>query len=110
MKKHNVLILCPHLSEKGGVAHYYTLVKNHFKSEKIALTFYYTGKFTNGNRHRNRVLKTVSDFFSLMGILAGHELVVLNPSLDPKAVIRDRMFNFLAKRIFRKKTMLFFRG
>jgi glycosyltransferase involved in cell wall biosynthesis len=38
------------------------------------------------------------------------DLVVLNPSLDPRAIVRDAVFHCVAKRIFRRKTLVFFRG
>lgn len=110
MSKKKVLVLCPHPSEKGGVANYYSLVRKHFISEKVFLAFYYTGKEYHKKRHRNRVLKTLFDLFSIIKILPHYNLIVLNPSLDPKAVVRDGVFHFVAKRIFHRKTLVFFRG
>ena len=110
MNKLPVLILCPHPEERGGVADYYRLVGKYFRSERVDLRFYYTGKRSSGSLLDSRVVKFGRDLFSLLGVLGSSEVVVLNPSLDPKAVVRDGIYHFLAKRIYRKKTLVFFHG
>ena len=110
MKKKNVLVLCPHPSGKGGVANYYSLARKHFISERVSVNFYYTGKKHGKGFYRNRMFKSLFDLSSLTKILPHYDLIVLNPSLDPKALIRDGIFHFVAKRIFQKKTLVFFRG
>lgn len=110
MEKKSVLILCPHPKERGGVADYYRLVAKYFHSDRVNVDFYYTGKRATNNVFNNRLLTFTKDFFSLMKILGSAELVVLNPSLDPRAVVRDGIYHFLAKRVFQKKTVVFFHG
>jgi glycosyltransferase involved in cell wall biosynthesis len=110
MNKISVLILCPHPSGRGGVADYYRILRDHFHSDKIELHFYYTGKDFSDHLYQNRVFKSASDLLALLKELRGKDLVVLNPSLDPKAVIRDGVFHFIAKSLFRKKTLVFFHG
>lgn len=107
MKK-NILILCTNPAEKGGVASYYSLVRKHFSSKKIHLDFYYTGN-TRGNFFM-RILRSLTDLTGLLRIVRRYDLVILNPSLDPKALIRDGVYHFFAKRIFHRKTLIFFHG
>ena len=110
MKKINVLILCPNIIEKGGVAYYYLLVKKYFTSERISLSFYYTGKEYAINKKQHRIFKSLFDLLSLIKTVPHYDLIVLNPSLDAKAVIRDGIFHLLAKRFFHRKTLVFFHG
>ena len=105
-----VLILCPHPEERGGVADYYRLVGKYFRSDRVHIDFYYTGKRGPGGVRNNRLLKFAGDFLSLTKILRSCDLVVLNPSLDPRAVIRDGIYHLLAKRLYHKKTLVFFHG
>jgi glycosyltransferase involved in cell wall biosynthesis len=112
MEKKPVLILCPDPAERGGVADYYKLVRKYFRSDRIELEFYYTGKSRKSANGiwNNRILKFGKDFFSLMRVMDSKELIVFNPSLDRRAVIRDGIYHFLAKRVYRKKTLVFFHG
>lgn len=104
------LILCPDPSEKGGVADYYRLLKKHFHSDRVQLEFLYTGSRSDNAYTNNRILKTLRDAASLVRTAPDFDLVVLNPSLDAKAVIRDGLYHLLAKRIMGKKTLVFFHG
>jgi glycosyltransferase involved in cell wall biosynthesis len=110
MRKKKVIILCPHYSAEGGVASYYALLKKHFSSERVSLAFYYTG---NGSKKRTlgrKIENNIHDVFKLANALLDYDLVVLNPSLDAKAVIRDGIFHLMAKRFLKKNTLVFFRG
>jgi len=105
-----VLILCPYLDEKGGVAYYHSLLKKNFFSSKMCLDFYYIGKSGGKDRYMDRFIKTAVDLFSLIKKFPRYELVFFNPSLDPKAVIRDGLYHFVAKRIYHRKTLVLFHG
>lgn len=106
----NVLVLRPHPHDPGGVAGYYNLVGKYFCSEKVAIRFYYTGKKTDDCIFIRRVYRTVSDLISLCRTFGRCDLIVFNPSLDPKAVFRDGLFHFTAKRLYNRKTLVFFHG
>jgi len=106
----NVLILCPHLKERGGVANYYSLVKKYFRSDSVNLSFYHTGNIATNKGFAKRVHRSVTDLLRLFGHFPESDLVVLNPSFDLKAIIRDGIYHFTAKSIFHKKTIVFFRG
>jgi len=110
MRKLNVLVLCPHPKGKGGVAYYNRLIEQNFVSDSVLLDFYYTGKSYENNIKRIRIVKIIHDLFVLLKIIRQYDLVILNPSLDFKAMIRDGIFHTIAKRIFQKKTLVFFHG
>lgn len=106
--KANVLVLCPPPEENGGVAHYYSLVSRHFRSDHLKIDFFYTGSRSIG-RGGGRLLQPLVDLVALRKTLPRHDLVVLNPSLDPKSLIRDGVYH-LAARLSGRKTIVFFRG
>lgn len=110
--KHNrrVLILCPILEAEGGVANYYNLIQKYFKYRRVDLEFYFTGKKTKDPNLLERMSCSVKDILYLFKNIRKYDLIHMNPSLDPKAIIRDGVYHFIAKRIFKKKTIVFFRG
>lgn len=108
MKK--ALILRPHPTDPGGVAYYYHLVEKYFNSKRISLEFYYTGKKPGKENFSGRIFKTLFDLYLLVKNIKDYDLIILNPSLDPKSVIRDGIFHIAAKRIHKKKTLVFFHG
>lgn len=105
-----VLILRPDPAEKGGVSHYYGLVQKHFVSKRIHVEFFSVGKRPGQYDLIDRVLKTVCDMIVLCRTMSGYDLIVVNPSLDAKSFVRDGVFHVIAKRMYRKKTVVFFRG
>lgn len=109
MKK-KVLILCPPPFAKGGVADYNRLLATYFSSDRLTLEFHYTGDMIGATGIVKKIYKTLFDLIDLVGKLPYYDLVVLNPSLDLKAVLRDGAFHFCAKTVFRRKTVVFFHG
>ncbi|WP_419662177.1 glycosyltransferase, family I [Desulfosarcina variabilis str. Montpellier] len=108
--KINVLILCPTLNSKGGVSYYYFLVNKHFSSSTIKTHFFYIGNEKRNPTFYSRLFKSLSDLIKLTLIFSRFDLIVFNPSLDPKSLIRDGIFHLIAKSIFHKKTIVFFHG
>lgn len=109
MRKRKVLILCPSRSSGGGVSNYYGLLKTYFVSQSISIDFYYTGSYGKKGR-LIRIVKSSMDLIKLLKAFSNVSLVVLNPSLDVKSTLRDGVFHFIAKRVYRKQTVVFFRG
>ncbi len=112
MKPISVLILRPDLKDPGGVANYYNLVKKYFNSKDVSVEYFYIGK-TDGNDNHDFIsstCKTISDLYLLCRRLSKFDLVVFNPSLDIKAVLRDGLFHLTAKHIYKRRTLVFFRG
>lgn len=109
MKK-KVLVLCPEQNAKGGVAHYYSLIDRYFTSERLTLAFYHTGKPANTGYKNSRILKSLFDTLYLIKTIPDYDLIVLNPSLDAKSIIRDGTYNFIAKKLYSKRTLILFHG
>ena len=107
---YKILILCPLLKNKGGVANYYELLKKYFCCTNIKIDYYFTGKRKENPKLFERIVYSIKDLFYLSARFYKYDLIHLNPSLDPKALIRDGVYHFIAKKIFRKKTIVFFRG
>lgn len=108
-KNKSVLILCPHLTQRGGVANYYKLVHRHFHPAGFDLEYYFTGRGEVATGP-GRLRTFFSDLATLLRTVSRHDLVVLNPSLDPKSLLRDGCYHLVAKRLFGKRTAVFFRG
>ncbi|GFO64857.1 glycosyltransferase [Geomonas paludis] len=107
-RKPQVLVMCPPPEQNGGVANYYSLVSKHFRSEALQLSFFYTGSRSAASGG-GRPLQPLVDLAALRRTLPQHDLVVLNPSLDPKSLIRDGVYH-LAARLTGRRTIVFFRG
>ena len=104
------MILCPLLECARGIANYYSLFKKHFKSRNIIVKYYFTGKRSEYSGFSSQIRYSLKDLSYLCQNFHKYDLIHLNPSLDPKALIRDGVYHFIAKRIFRKHTIVFFRG
>lgn len=107
---YKVLVLCPSFDTPGGVATYYSLFNKYFISDKIMIEYYFVGRKSEISGLGDRVVNSMIDLLSLCRTIPKHDLVHLNPSLDPKAIIRDGVYHFIAKRIYGKKTIVFFHG
>ncbi len=110
MKKVKVLIFRPHPSESGGVGYYNSLVEKYFISDRVILNYYYTGKKFGKCSYSSRFIKFCFDLKNILFILPNYHLIILNPSLDPKGIIRDGIFHFIIKYFYNKSTLVFFHG
>jgi len=103
-----VLLTCPTIDKSGGVANYYKILRPYLGDE---VEYFTVGSRTDHDHPLYvffRLLKDYSDF--IIKLRKGDfDLVHLNPSLAPKAVVRDGIFLLLAK-VFGKKVLVFFRG
>jgi len=109
-KRHQALVLCPHPQVKGGVTSYYSLVRKQYGSGRVDLDFFHVGRDSGIISPVRRCTLALADIWKLFSVLPKYDLVILNPSLDLKSVIRDGMYHFIAKRLFRKRTLVFFHG
>lgn len=104
-----VLILHPDFKDPGGVAAYYTKLKNKFT---IPVKHYAVG-LRPGEKEDffSKIRRMVNDYrrFFLSLKKGQYDIVHINPSLDFKSFLRDGIFILLAK-FFKKKTIVFFRG
>lgn len=100
-----ILINTPNINKCGGVADYFSSLKNKFSFD---IKYNYIG---GKSKSHFFVLNQIKDYFKFIILLFKFkpDLVHLNPSLDKKAVIRDGLYLLIAS-IFKKKTIVFWRG
>ena len=108
--KKKVLILCPLQSRRGGVSNYYNVLKDDLVPSDIEIAYYYTGKRSHAPNWISRAAYSFKDTIFLLLKFNKYDVIHLNPTLDPKGIVRDGFYHILAKNIFRKKTIVFFRG
>lgn len=103
-----VLILHPDYKDPGGVAKYYLKLKDKFT---LPVEHYITGIRPGEKGILSRIYRMMDDYCRFVVRLKRHqyEIIHINPSLSPKAFLRDGVFLLLA-RMYKKKTVVFFRG
>lgn len=108
LKKVEILILVPKINLLGGIAGYYSAVRPYLPDN--------IKYFTRGSRGINnkliRLLIFVFDLFRFNGIIFFYNpvTIVINSSIGHEGLKRDAIFLKLAKRILKKKVIVFFRG
>ena len=99
-----ILLISP-FPTGGGVGYFYNHIKSHFTCD---VHYFYTGRC---KKNSFPIIGLIMDYFSFVRKIvgSGYDLIHINPSLRANAVIRDGIFLLIAK-LFRKKTIVFFRG
>ena len=106
-KTPKILICCPALNLKGGVSSYYRKIKKYLTDTNIS--FIEIGGYQR---------KGINLFFSIIKepylflkkiISYNPDIVLLNPSLKSRAIIRNMFFLLLSK-LFNCKVIIFWRG
>jgi glycosyltransferase involved in cell wall biosynthesis len=103
-----VLILHPDFRDPGGVSSYYRKMKGNYK---FPVEHYITGRRPGENGRFAQGVRLINDYakFLIKVSRGDHDIVHVNPSLDPRSFLRDGVFVILA-RLFNKKTIVFFHG
>ena len=107
-KPERVLLLTPQLEDIGGVGNYYKALQLHRDDDRIDYLA------VTGTGHESilqfsaRLTRNYWRFWNLLGT-GKYGLVILNPSLDPRAFYRDAVFCWLAQ-IRGVRVLVFFRG
>jgi glycosyltransferase involved in cell wall biosynthesis len=103
-----VLVLHPDFADPGGVAAYYRKLRGKFATPVEHL---FIGKRPGERRGLASLRRMLADLTVFWRKLSGptFRIVHINPSLDPKSLIRDGTWLILAK-LRRKKVVVFFRG
>jgi glycosyltransferase involved in cell wall biosynthesis len=103
-----VLILHPDFEDPGGVAAYYRKVSGKFS---VPIGHLVIGTRPGEHGFANTLIRLIRDMRSFIHKIGREDytIVHVNPSLDPKSLFRDGLF-VLAAKLWRKKTLVFFRG
>ncbi len=103
-----VLLNTPELDNPGGVAYYYRSVRPHLTAD---VEYFTTGARANDVGSFHNVRRLFFDYIEFYRRLRGqsYDIVHLNPSLVPKAILRDALFLLIAK-VFQRRVLVFVRG
>ncbi|MBE6379691.1 MAG: glycosyltransferase [Lentisphaerae bacterium] len=104
--RNRVLIFVPKLSLAGGIANYYRKIRDFLPGE------YYLFEKSQAKTLPGKLLATVYDLLRFICLLYSGEFqaVCLNPSLKPLVVKREAVYAFIAKKLFRRKLIIFWHG
>lgn len=106
-RKPSVLIVAPDIRMPGGVANYYASIQP-FLNDNVS--FFFSGK-RKGEGKGGMLFRLLLDFKAFKKEIARHkyDVVLINPSLNSKALLRDRIYVSYAKSKG-IKVVTFFRG
>jgi glycosyltransferase involved in cell wall biosynthesis len=102
------LVTIPSLVKPGGVANYYQVLRSYLPD---SIEYFTVGAQEDREGLYKLLLRFLRDYRSYYHTLkhGNYDLVHLNPSLGPKALIRDGIFLIIAKSLH-IKTVVFIRG
>ncbi len=103
MDSKRVLITVPHLALPGGVTGLFNLLKLN-KKKNIQ---YFS---VNSSKNKWGVVFLPFVFFNFFLKLRKIQVVHINPSLDAKSFYRDMVFTFMAKQLYKRKTIIYWHG
>ncbi|MCD6184589.1 MAG: glycosyltransferase family 4 protein [Deltaproteobacteria bacterium] len=105
-----ILIICPDLKLPGGIAGYYSSLKNHFS---YGIEYFFIGARKRNESNFLKPFNLIRDvlflFLHLLKSGKKYDLVCLNPSFIPFCIVREGMLLQVIK-YFRIKVIVFFRG
>lgn len=106
--KERILITAPSPQLPGGVANFYSVFRKYSSSNIEFLTVGRRRVKENLHQTLMRFLKDYCLFMFKM-VPPTYQIVILNPSLDPKSLFRDGIYLLIAK-LLNRKVVVFFRG
>lgn len=103
-----VLVTVPPLDRPGGVANYYLTLRNYFPDN---IEYFTAGSQADNQGVLATTTRLLSDYYKFYKRIrrGNYDLVHLNPSLGPKAIIRDGIFLLITKALG-YKSVVFIRG
>jgi glycosyltransferase involved in cell wall biosynthesis len=110
MNKHRILIVVPDLNLIGGKANYYGALKGRFQEDVEYFT--YGPRAGKGTGKATKFWRLLSDYWAFYWKLSTStfDLVHINPSLEPNGFLRDSVFLYIATRLCKVRTLVFWRG
>ena len=103
-----ILITTPSFERKGGVANYLSILKRYFTSD---VEYFTVGSRAPGEGKWESLRRFIEDGWNFYRKLKenSYDIIHLNPSLMHKAVLRDGILLFIAKKLG-YKVVVFFHG
>ena len=101
-------VVITHPDARGGVSNYYRQLRGRFT---VPVYHFLVGRTLEEHGRLQRTVRRLGDYWKFEKLLRKNsiDLVHLNPSLDPKSLIREGFFALLA-RTHKKKVIVFFHG
>ncbi len=110
LENKTILILSPGPKLPGGVANYYQLFKKHKDCITCKIDFLYVGTSLE-TPFSKKFYWSLKNIIKFLSIVNSYDIIQINPSLGFfRGMLRDAFYNTISKRIFSKKTIVFFRG
>lgn len=104
----SVLVTVPSASQPGGVSQLFQILRGHLGDQVDYFEVGARSEIVGSTRVLFRLIKDYGRFTRIL-LAGGHDVVHINPSLLPKAIIRDGIFLLLSK-LLRKRVLVFFHG
>jgi glycosyltransferase involved in cell wall biosynthesis len=103
-----VLLTAPSLAKQGGVAQYWRTLRPYLEDE---VDYFTVGARAEGEPVRRVLWRFLKDNWRFASVLrrGRYDLALLNPSLEPKALVRDGVLLLIAKALG-KKVIVFTHG
>jgi len=103
-----VLVTSPPMNRHGGVSQYLRILRSHMRND---VEYFTIGSRSDDERAVTKLLRVVQDSWRFVHTLrhGGHDIVHLNPSILPKALLRDGALLLIAKAL-RKAVVVFAHG
>ncbi|MHA2705621.1 glycosyltransferase family 4 protein [Vibrio owensii] len=107
--KNKILIVCPRLDLKGGVANYYRTIKNNYSNDEVEISYFYLNSRGKYESRLRTIFSLFRQYLSFFKSLSKKDKVIINPSLQKNALPRDFIF-FLISKLFRKDVTILIHG
>lgn len=104
----SVLVTVPSSSQPGGVSQLFQTLRGHLGDQVDYFEVGARSEIVVSTRVPFRLIKDYCRFIRIL-LAGGHDVVHINPSLLPKAIIRDGIYLILSK-VLRKRVLIFFHG
>lgn len=104
-----VLIVTPDINKSGGVANYYKILSRSFTHD---VEYFTMGSRTDKDGWLNDIKRIFADYRQFKQKIQqdNYDLIVINPTLDMKAVLRDAKFISIVLKHSKAKLVVFWRG
>ncbi len=108
-KKMNILIVATDPDKSGGVANYYKTLLGNFSHQ---INYFIIGSRTDKDGFFSDIKRMAKDYkaFKKKICQTNYDIILINPTLDLKSVLRDGRFVQLAKKYCSAKLIVFWHG